>query len=47
MRTDNRGLLIGTAAIKQAEDKFVIVSTTLDREDRQLTDEILASVKAV
>ena len=46
-RTNKHGLLIGTAAIKQSEDKYVIVSTALDREDRQLTNEILASVKAV
>jgi hypothetical protein len=47
MRTKNHGLLVGTAAVEQPGGRFVIVSTTLDREDRQLTDEILASLKAV
>ena len=47
IRTNTYGLLSGTMVIEQTDGKYVVVSAMLDGEDRALTEQLLASIKAV
>lgn len=46
IKTDKFGLLSVTMVIEQSDGRYVIVSTTLDHEDRELAEQVLGSVKA-